>query len=66
MTKYAPPDSWGRETGSFPRIPATIVYSITPEIVTGKRGVLPAVDERWPARNKTLSPGWTPTRALEK
>jgi nitroimidazol reductase NimA-like FMN-containing flavoprotein (pyridoxamine 5'-phosphate oxidase superfamily) len=58
MTKYAPPDSWGREIGSFPRIPATIVYAITPETVTGKQGVLPPLDERWPARNKTLSPEW--------
>jgi nitroimidazol reductase NimA-like FMN-containing flavoprotein (pyridoxamine 5'-phosphate oxidase superfamily) len=41
MTKYAPADSWGREIGSFPRIPATIVYAITPELVTGKHGVLP-------------------------
>ena len=31
MTKYAPADSWGREIGSFPRIPATIVYAITPD-----------------------------------
>ena len=58
MTKYAPADSWGREVGSFPRIPATIVYAITPEVVTGKHGVLPPLAERWPARNKTLSPEW--------
>jgi nitroimidazol reductase NimA-like FMN-containing flavoprotein (pyridoxamine 5'-phosphate oxidase superfamily) len=58
MTKYAPPDSWGREIGSFPRLRATIVYAVTPELVTGKRGVLPALDQRWPARNKTLSPEW--------
>ena len=58
MTKYAPPDSWGREIGSFPRIPATIVYAITPETVTGKQGVLLPLNERWPARNKSLSPEW--------
>ena len=62
MTKYAPADSWGREVGSFPRIPATIVYEITPEVVTGKHGVLPPLDERWPARNKTLSPEWKSQR----
>lgn len=59
MQKYAPPDSWGRERGSFPRLDGTVVYAITPESMTGKRGVLPPLDERWPARNKTLSPGWT-------
>lgn len=59
MAKYAPADSWGRERDSFPRIPATIVYAITPEVITGKRGVLPPVTERWPQKNKTLSPDWT-------
>jgi nitroimidazol reductase NimA-like FMN-containing flavoprotein (pyridoxamine 5'-phosphate oxidase superfamily) len=62
MTKYAPPDSWGREIGSFPRLRATIVYAITPDLVTGKRGVLPAMDQRWPARNNTLSPDWKSVR----
>ena len=62
MTKYAPPDSWGREIGSFPRLRSTIVYAITPELVTGKHGALPALDERWPARNKTLSPEWKSAR----
>jgi nitroimidazol reductase NimA-like FMN-containing flavoprotein (pyridoxamine 5'-phosphate oxidase superfamily) len=65
MTKYAPADSWGREIGSFPRLRATIVYAITPELVTGKLGVLPPLDERWPARNKTLSPEWKSARARE-
>jgi nitroimidazol reductase NimA-like FMN-containing flavoprotein (pyridoxamine 5'-phosphate oxidase superfamily) len=58
MEKYAPSDSWGREKGSFPRIEATYVYQITPESITGKAGVLPAVEERWPAKNNTLSPQW--------
>jgi nitroimidazol reductase NimA-like FMN-containing flavoprotein (pyridoxamine 5'-phosphate oxidase superfamily) len=62
MTKYAPADSWGREIGSFPRIPATIVYAIMPELVTGKHGVLPPLDERWPARNNTFSPEWKSRR----
>ena len=65
MTKYAAADSWGRETGSFSRIPATIVYAITPELVTGKHGVLPPLDERWPARNNTLSPEWKSRRGSE-
>lgn len=58
MDKYAPADSWGRERGSFPRLEATSVYRIAPESVTGKIGVLPAVEARWPAKNKTLSPQW--------
>jgi nitroimidazol reductase NimA-like FMN-containing flavoprotein (pyridoxamine 5'-phosphate oxidase superfamily) len=62
LRKYAPPDSWGREKGSFPRMGATIVYLITPESVTGKHGKLPAVEDQWPNRNLTASPGWTPTR----
>jgi uncharacterized protein len=65
MTKYAPADSWGREIGSFPRIPATIVYAITPELVTGKHRVLPPLDERWPARNNTLSPEWKSRNGAE-
>lgn len=58
MAKYAPADSWGRERGSFPRIPATTVYAIEPETITGKHGVLPPLSERWPQKNNTLSPNW--------
>ena len=47
MAKYAPPDSWGRVRGSFPRLALTVVYAITPEAVTGKRGPLPDLDKRW-------------------
>ena len=47
MRKYAPPDSWGRERDSFPRMDKTIVYVITPESITGKQGSLPAVAARW-------------------
>ena len=60
MVKYAPPDSWGREPGSFPRMGSTIVYAIAPEVVTGKQGILPAVSDQWPNRNLTGSPGWKP------
>jgi nitroimidazol reductase NimA-like FMN-containing flavoprotein (pyridoxamine 5'-phosphate oxidase superfamily) len=58
MAKYAPADSWGREKDSFPRTAAVNMYAITPESVTGKAGVLPAVENRWPAKNNTLSPQW--------
>jgi len=63
MAKYAPPDSWGREQDSFPRMSATIVFAITAEVITGKRGRLPAVSDRWPLRNLTLSPNWKPRDA---
>lgn len=68
MVKYAPADSWGRQKESFPRIPATIVYVIEPEVMTGKHGVLPPLSERWPQKNKTLSPNWKgrePSTALQ-
>jgi len=47
MSKYAPPDSWGRPQGSFPRIEATILYAIIPETITGKQTPLPATEKRW-------------------
>lgn len=62
MKKYAPEHSWGREKGSFPRIPATHVYQIVPEAITGKIGLLPGVENRWPAKNNTLSPQWGKSR----
>jgi uncharacterized protein len=63
MAKYAPPGSWGRERGSFPRMGSTIVYAIAPEVVTGKQGILPAVGDQWPNRNLTGSPGWKAKRS---
>jgi hypothetical protein len=47
MSKYAPADSWGRPRGTFPRIDSTILYTIVPEIMTGKQTPLPAVGKRW-------------------
>ena len=47
MKKYAPQDSWGRPKDTFPRIDSTILYSIVPEIMTGKQTPLPAVEKRW-------------------
>jgi nitroimidazol reductase NimA-like FMN-containing flavoprotein (pyridoxamine 5'-phosphate oxidase superfamily) len=47
MTKYAPQDSWGRSKDSFPRIDSTILYSILPEIMTGKQTPLPTAEKRW-------------------
>jgi uncharacterized protein len=47
MSKYAPPDSWGRAKDTFPRIGSTILYAISPEIMTGKQAPLPATENRW-------------------
>ena len=47
MSKYAPQESWGRPKGTFPRIESTILYAITPEIITGKQTLLPAAEKRW-------------------
>jgi uncharacterized protein len=61
LAKYAPPESWGREKGSFPRLGSTIVYLITPETVTGKEGKLPPLADQWPASNRLSgSPNWKP------
>ncbi len=49
MSKYAPPGSWGREKGSFPRIDSTILYAIAPQVMTGKQTPFPAPDKRWRA-----------------
>lgn len=47
MRKYAPPESWGRPKGSFPRVDATIVYALQPQILTGKQTPLPSAARRW-------------------
>ena len=57
LAKYAPPDSWGREKGSFPRMHKTIVYAVTPESITGKQGKLPALADQWPNKRPKASPG---------
>ena len=48
MSKYAPADSWGRPKNSFPRIGSTLLYVITPEIMTGKQTPLPAREKHAP------------------
>lgn len=47
MSKYAPPESWGRLKGSFPRVDATIVYALVPQVMTGKQTPLPSAARRW-------------------
>lgn len=56
MGKYGKAD-WGRPQGFFPRLDAISVYALTPERITGKAAALPVAAERWPAVDRTKSPG---------
>lgn len=51
MRKYAPPESWGRPKDSFPRVDATIVYALQPEVLTGKQTPLPSPAPLWRGKN---------------
>ena len=59
MTKYGDPQ-WQRAKSFYPRLGHVTVYAIEIERITGKRGPLPAVADRWPAKNMTKSPGAVP------
>jgi nitroimidazol reductase NimA-like FMN-containing flavoprotein (pyridoxamine 5'-phosphate oxidase superfamily) len=60
MAKYADP-AWQRPRGFYPRLAQVTVYRIAIETLTGKAGPMPGTDQQWPAINRTLSPGATPT-----
>jgi nitroimidazol reductase NimA-like FMN-containing flavoprotein (pyridoxamine 5'-phosphate oxidase superfamily) len=62
LAKYASP-AWQRPSGFYPRLDEVTVYRIDPERITGKKGPLPAIEEQWPALNRTKSPGAVPPRA---
>jgi nitroimidazol reductase NimA-like FMN-containing flavoprotein (pyridoxamine 5'-phosphate oxidase superfamily) len=47
----------GRPRDFFPRLDQIALYAITVERMTGKETPLPAVSERWPALDRTKSPG---------
>lgn len=59
MAKYSNPD-WDRPKSYYPRLDAVTVYCIELEQITGKKGTMPALEEQWPAKNKTLSPNAVP------
>jgi uncharacterized protein len=59
MAKYADP-AWDRPKSFYPRLDAVTVYCLEIEQITGKKGSLPALNEQWPAKNKTLSPQAVP------
>src|SRR5262249_50875654 len=56
MEKYGDP-KWDRAKSFYPRLDQVTVYTIEIEQLTGKRGPLLAVSDRWPAKNMTKSPG---------
>ncbi len=62
MKKYRPQES-GRPPGFFPRLDLTTVNAVTVERVTGKRTALPAVEEQWPAMDRSASPNADPNAA---
>ena len=62
LAKYADPD-WNHPPGFYPRLGDVIVRAIEPDELTGKRIALPPIAERWPARNRTRSPGAAPPDA---
>ena len=59
MRKYGDP-GWQRPAAFFPRLADIAVYAITVDRLTGKEQALPAVSQRWPALDRTKSPGATP------
>ena len=56
MDKYGDP-RWARPPEVFPRLDQVTVYAITVDRMTGKEQTLPAVAARWPAVDRTKSPG---------
>jgi nitroimidazol reductase NimA-like FMN-containing flavoprotein (pyridoxamine 5'-phosphate oxidase superfamily) len=59
MHKYGNPD-WERPAGFYPRLHQVTIYAIAVERMTGKELPLPAPQERWPAVDRTKSPGARP------
>lgn len=59
MSKYAPSGA-DRPQRFFPRLDEVTVYAIRIERMTGKETPLPAAENRWPAIDRTKSPGAQP------
>jgi uncharacterized protein len=56
LAKYADP-AWERPKSFYPRLDDVAVYAIDLERVTGKKSPTLSEGERWPARDRTMSPG---------
>ena len=63
MRKYADP-SWQRPKAFFPRLGDITVWALAIERLTGKEQALPAASQRWPAMDRTKSPGAIPPPPL--
>jgi uncharacterized protein len=59
MAKYGDP-GWQRPAGFYPRLDHITLYAIAVERLTGKETALPAAAQRWPAADRTASPGARP------
>lgn len=59
MRKYGDP-AWERPRKFFPRLGEITLYVLTIERLTGKETPLPDVAQRWPALDRTKSPGASP------
>ena len=59
MRKYGDP-GLERPPAFFPRLGEVTVYALTIDRLTGKEQALPEVSQRWPAVDRTKSPGAIP------
>ena len=59
MRKYGDA-AWERPAGFFPRLGDITLYALTIERLTGKETPLPEVSGRWPALDRTKTPGAIP------
>jgi nitroimidazol reductase NimA-like FMN-containing flavoprotein (pyridoxamine 5'-phosphate oxidase superfamily) len=59
MAKYGP-EGLDRPKDFFPRLGQITVYAIAIERMSGKHTPLPAVDERWPAQDRSATPNARP------
>jgi nitroimidazol reductase NimA-like FMN-containing flavoprotein (pyridoxamine 5'-phosphate oxidase superfamily) len=65
MAKYSPGED-GRPRGFYPRLDSIVVYAMSVERLSGKAILLPTAARRWPAIDRTLSPGATAPRVAEE
>jgi nitroimidazol reductase NimA-like FMN-containing flavoprotein (pyridoxamine 5'-phosphate oxidase superfamily) len=61
MERYHPVDA-DRPRGFYPRLGEVTVFAMAVDRITGKETVLPALSDRWPARDSTRTPGAEPPR----
>ena len=62
MAKYSAAES-GRPKGFYPRLDNVTTYAVAVDRMSGKQTSLPAVEGRWPAVDRTMSPDAVPPPA---